>query len=166
LAEAARAVIEACTTTDASLPDGFAARLLAVAQHERRRLERDLHDGAQQRLMALSIRLRLLATQLAPGSEQAQLLEDARQELADSLKELRDFARDVHPAILGDRGLRVGRWRVVCSGSWSCWLPCSPWAAAGRSPKDTDMHHNDTCSSPVIWDEQLPDQQDSGGRCA
>jgi signal transduction histidine kinase len=96
---------EALTSTDASLPDGFGARLVAVADRERRRLARDLHDGAQQRLVSLSLRLRLLSTQLAPGSEPAQLLEAARQELAESLKELREFARGVHPAILSDHGL-------------------------------------------------------------
>jgi signal transduction histidine kinase len=59
-----------------------------AADRERRRLERDLHDGAQQRLVSLSMRLRLLASRLAPGSEAERLLADARNELAAALKEL------------------------------------------------------------------------------
>jgi signal transduction histidine kinase len=85
--------------------DQAGARLVAAADRERRRLERDLHDGAQQRLVSLSVRLRLLASRLAPGSEAERLLTDARNELAASLQELRDLARGIHPAILSDRGL-------------------------------------------------------------
>ena len=65
--------------------DQAGARLIAAAADgERRRLERDLHDGAQQRLVSLSVRLRLLASRVAPGSEAEQLLADARSELAAS----------------------------------------------------------------------------------
>jgi signal transduction histidine kinase len=80
-------------------------RLVAASDRERRRLERDLHDGPQQRLVSLSVRLRLLASRLAPGSEAERLLADARNELAVSLQELRNLARGIHPAILSDRGL-------------------------------------------------------------
>jgi signal transduction histidine kinase len=85
--------------------DRAGVRLVAAADRERRRLERDLHDGAQQRLVSLSLQLRLLASRLAPGSEAEQLLADARNELAVSLQELRDLARGIHPATLSDRGL-------------------------------------------------------------
>jgi signal transduction histidine kinase len=85
--------------------DPAGVRLVAAADRERRRLARDLHDGPQQRLVSLSVRLRLLASHLAPGSEAEQLLADARNELATSLRELRDLARGIHPAILSDRGL-------------------------------------------------------------
>jgi signal transduction histidine kinase len=85
--------------------DQAGARLLAAAGRERRRLERDLHDGAQQRLVSLSVRLRLLASRLVPGSEAGRLLADARTELAAALQELRDLARGIHPAVLSDRGL-------------------------------------------------------------
>jgi signal transduction histidine kinase len=85
--------------------DRSGARLVAAADSERRRLERDLHDGLQQRLVSLSLRLRLLASRLAPDSEAEQLLADARNELAVSLQELRDLARGIHPAILSERGL-------------------------------------------------------------
>jgi signal transduction histidine kinase len=85
--------------------DRAGARLMAVADGERRRLERDLHDGVQQRLVSLSVRLRLVASRVAPGSEAERLLAAARSELAASLRELRDLARGIHPAIFSDRGL-------------------------------------------------------------
>jgi signal transduction histidine kinase len=86
--------------------DGSPLRATA-ADRERRRLERDLHDGVQQQLVSLSLRLRLLAGRLAPGSEAERLLADARNELAASLQELRDLTRGIHPAILGDHGLHA-----------------------------------------------------------
>ena len=82
-----------------------AARIAAACDNARRRLERDLHDGAQQRLVSLSLRLRLLATRVAPGSEAETLLGSAQEELAEALKELRDLAHGLHPAVLAERGL-------------------------------------------------------------
>jgi signal transduction histidine kinase len=82
------------------------ARIVAAGDEERRRLERNLHDGAQQRLVSLSLSLRLAQTQLHRSPEMAeQLLESARDELAQALEELRELARGIHPAILTDRGL-------------------------------------------------------------
>ncbi len=81
------------------------ARVVEAGDAERRRLERDLHDGAQQRLVSLGLQLGLLATQLAPESEASRLLAGARAELAASLKELREIARGLHPAVLSDGGL-------------------------------------------------------------
>jgi signal transduction histidine kinase len=86
---------------------GSRARIVAAGDSERRRLERNLHDGAQQRLVALSLGLRLVATQLAPGSEAEQLLAGARAELAASMQELRELAQGIHPAVLTDHGLAV-----------------------------------------------------------
>ena len=83
-----------------------ASRILAAADRERRRLERDLHDGAQQRLVSLSMRLRVLGMRLAPGSEVERLLATAQDELAASLQELRELARGLHPAVLSEHGLR------------------------------------------------------------
>jgi two-component sensor histidine kinase len=87
------------------VPGDFAARILAAADRERRRLERDLHDGAQQRLVSLSMHLRLVAMRLAPGSEAERLLASAQDELAASLQELRELARGLHPAVLTEHGL-------------------------------------------------------------
>ena len=74
---------------------------------ERRRLERNLHDGAQQRLVALSLQLGLAKTQAARGSRRRRAAcSTARAtELASALEELRELARGIHPAILTDRGL-------------------------------------------------------------
>jgi signal transduction histidine kinase len=82
-------------------------RLVEAADAERRRLERNLHDGAQQRLVSLSLHLRMLATRVAPESEAGRILAQARDELASSVKELRELARGLHPAILSDHGLEA-----------------------------------------------------------
>ena len=87
------------------VPVDFAARIAAAADRERRRLERDLHDGAQQRLVSLAMQLRLVAMRLTPGSEAERLLASAQDELAASLQELRELARGLHPAVLTERGL-------------------------------------------------------------
>jgi len=81
------------------------ARLVAAADAERRRLERDLHDGAQSRLVALKLELARAQAQAPPGGEVADLLEHAVGELSTGLAELRDLARGIHPAVLTDRGL-------------------------------------------------------------
>ena len=81
------------------------ARIIAAADAERRRLERDLHDGAQQRLVALSMQLGLAKRRLAKGEDAADLVEAADVELQAAIAELRDLARGIHPAVLTDRGL-------------------------------------------------------------
>jgi signal transduction histidine kinase len=82
------------------------ARIIEAADAERRRLERNLHDGAQQRLVGLALALRAIETQLLTDPEAAgRQLASAREELALALDELRDLARGLHPAILTNRGL-------------------------------------------------------------
>jgi signal transduction histidine kinase len=81
------------------------ARLVAAADGERRRLERNLHDGAQSRLVALALNLRLARMGAIDGSDTAALLDASIDELGQSLKELRDLARGIHPAVLSERGL-------------------------------------------------------------
>jgi PAS domain S-box-containing protein len=83
------------------------ARIVQAADDARRKLERDLHDGAQQRLVALSLSLRLAESKLSSADPDAAtvILAGAREELAQALEELRDLARGIHPAILTDRGL-------------------------------------------------------------
>jgi PAS domain S-box-containing protein len=82
------------------------ARIVEAADSERRRLERNLHDGAQQRLVALSLSLRLVQSRLAsdPGGA-VELLDESVTELAGATAELRELARGIHPAVLTDRGL-------------------------------------------------------------
>ena len=73
---------------------------------ERRRLERDLHDGAQQRLVSLALTLRMAREKLGPDAGEAgRLLDRSRQELDEALKEIRELARGLHPTLLSDRGL-------------------------------------------------------------
>jgi drug/metabolite transporter, DME family len=82
------------------------ARVIAAADAERRRLERNLHDGAQQRLVSLALALGAVEARLIDDPEAARhQLASARQELALALDELRDLARGIHPAVLRDRGL-------------------------------------------------------------
>jgi signal transduction histidine kinase len=78
----------------------------SLGLRERRRLERDLHDGAQQRLVSLALTLRLAREKLdAEPAQTALLLDRAREELDQALGELRDLARGIHPPVLADRGL-------------------------------------------------------------
>ena len=82
------------------------ARIVEAADGERRRLERNLHDGEQQRLVSLSLTLRLARARVKEEPEAAdQLLDAAADELSQALAELRELARGIHPAILTDRGL-------------------------------------------------------------
>jgi signal transduction histidine kinase len=81
------------------------ARLVDAFELERRRIERDLHDGAQQRLVSLSIKLGLARLDLPPGSEAARQVGDAHDEAKAALADLRELIRGVHPQVLADRGL-------------------------------------------------------------
>src|SRR5436190_1917377 len=84
------------------------ARIVSAGYAERQRLERDLHDGAQQRLMALRINLRLARDRIGSDApELAALLDGSIEELNEATAELRELARGIHPAILTDRGLEA-----------------------------------------------------------
>jgi PAS domain S-box-containing protein len=81
-------------------------RIVQAADDARRKLERNLHDGAQQRLVALSVSLRLAEAKLSSDPNAAgAIIAAARDELAHALEELRELARGIHPAVLTDRGL-------------------------------------------------------------
>jgi signal transduction histidine kinase len=82
-------------------------RVIEAADAERRRLERNLHDGAQQGLATLAVELAMLDELLESHPEARELLEKAQDGLADSLEELRELARGIHPAVLTDHGLAV-----------------------------------------------------------
>ena len=81
------------------------ARIVAAAYAARREVERDLHDGAQQRLLSVALALRLARRQLGEDGEVGGLLEDASTELAGALDELRELARGIYPVLLTDSGL-------------------------------------------------------------
>ena len=85
---------------------GSRERMLRIGLEERRRLERDLHDGAQQRLVSMALNIRLARAKLNEDPLAAeQLLASAGTELDSALEELRELARGIHPAVLTDRGL-------------------------------------------------------------
>ena len=126
-------VLVAATTSEDSLPEGlerqlsdFAdlvaqalanadayeklaasrARLVEVGDAERMRLERNLHDGAQQRLVSVAIELNMVAAKLESDPRAArEVLTEAQDELARGLAELRELAHGIHPAVLMERGL-------------------------------------------------------------
>jgi PAS domain S-box-containing protein len=83
------------------------ARIVEAADAARRRIERDLHDGAQQRLVALTLAVRVATQKLKAGhaSAAARELQRAEEEASVALEELRELARGIHPAILSERGL-------------------------------------------------------------
>ncbi len=82
------------------------ARIVEAADAARRKIERDLHDGAQQRLVALALEVRLARARVAKAPELADpFLERIGQELTEASSELRELARGIHPAVLTERGL-------------------------------------------------------------
>ena len=82
------------------------ARIVEAGYRERRRVERDLHDGAQQRLMALTLNLKLARSKVEEDpAEAGELLDEAAAELEQATAELRELARGIHPGLLTDRGL-------------------------------------------------------------
>jgi signal transduction histidine kinase len=86
---------------------GSRRRMIEAGQLERQRLERNLHDGAQQRLIALSLELGLLEERLQADPEIRTRLDQARGEIALSLEELRDVAHGIYPAVVTGHGLAV-----------------------------------------------------------
>ena len=83
------------------------SRIIEAGDEARRVLERNLHDGAQQRLVSLSVSLRLAESLLDTDPERPRqaIISASREELAAALEELRELARGIHPAVLTDRGL-------------------------------------------------------------
>src|SRR5215212_3099838 len=92
---------------------GSRARIVEAGQRERQRLERNLHDGAQHRLVALSLQLSLLEEELAGQSSATAQLERARGEIDTSLDELREIAQGIHPAVVSGHGLAVALEQLV-----------------------------------------------------
>jgi signal transduction histidine kinase len=80
-------------------------RLVRSGDEQRRRLERDLHDGAQQRLLGLGMGLQLIRARIDEGTEAAALVDELEGELGRALQELRELARGIHPAVLTEQGL-------------------------------------------------------------
>src|SRR5207245_7351530 len=80
-------------------------RIVAAQDQERRRLERNIHDGAQQQLVALAVKVRLTRGLSAKDPQRASaMLEQVEGEIAQALEDLRDLARGIYPPLLADRG--------------------------------------------------------------
>src|SRR4051794_1608741 len=85
---------------------GARERIIAAADEERRRIQRDLHDGAQQRLVALALILSMAESRLENDpARAAELIAQAREEAQSAIGELRELAGGIHPAVLSDHGL-------------------------------------------------------------
>jgi signal transduction histidine kinase len=82
-------------------------RIVEASNAARRKVERDLHDGAQQQLVALALELQLLRTRVGENPDALELIDGIDQKLRAALEELRELARGIHPGILTDRGLAV-----------------------------------------------------------
>lgn len=82
-------------------------RIVEAFELERTRIERDLHDGAQVRLVALSMQLGRAEARLADRPEEAELIRQARAEASAAIAELRDLSRGISPPVLSDRGLEA-----------------------------------------------------------
>ena len=82
------------------------ARVVATADETRRRIERNLHDGAQQRLVSLALELRMAQAEVSPGAGELRTrLDRAVEQASSAIEELRDLSRGIHPAMLTERGL-------------------------------------------------------------
>jgi amino acid transporter/GAF domain-containing protein len=100
----------ATSVQNAAMRDQLAAsraRVIASADESRQRIERNLHDGAQQRLVSLALQLRMIKKAIGDDSAAAALVAQAANELEQALGELRELARGIHPAILTDQGLEA-----------------------------------------------------------
>ncbi|HEY7143385.1 MAG TPA: histidine kinase [Streptosporangiaceae bacterium] len=81
------------------------ARLVQAEDQARRKLERDLHDGAQQRLLSIGLALQLARKEVSDGSSAAELLDESESELVAAIEELRNLAHGIHPTVLTEQGL-------------------------------------------------------------
>ena len=110
-------------------------RLVAAGDAERRRLERNLHDGAQQRLVAIALQLRLLRDRVGDDESAAQLVTSASDELAESLAELRELARGLHPAVL-EHGLGSALNALASRSTVPTTVSCE---TGGRLPEPVEL---------------------------
>jgi signal transduction histidine kinase len=111
------------------------ARVVAAADAERRKIERNLHDGAQQHLVALAVTVRLAQQVAASDPEQAQvLLDQLGHDLRDAVQELRDLAHGIYPPVLLDRGLVA----ALESAAGRAALPVAVVGDVGRFPEEVE----------------------------
>jgi signal transduction histidine kinase len=111
------------------------ARVIEAADSERRRVGRDLHDGAQQRLVAVANLLKLAQRRLGQGDEADDMLALACDELSAAQAELRDLARGLHPVALAERGLQSAIESLVVG----CEIPVTLDIDAHELPDDVEL---------------------------
>jgi signal transduction histidine kinase len=110
------------------------SRVLAVALAERRRIERDLHDGAQQRLISLAMDLGMARQKIKSDPEAARaLVEEAHEEAKRASADIRDLVRGIHPAVLSDRGLDA----AISALADRCPVPVEVDVALDERPPET-----------------------------
>jgi signal transduction histidine kinase len=111
-------------------------RLVAAQDEERRKLERNLHDGAQQQLVALAVKLRLAEQLTARDADKAkEMLTALQQDTQDALENLRDLARGIYPPLLADKGLGAALEGQARKASIPVEISTN---GAGRYPQDTE----------------------------
>jgi signal transduction histidine kinase len=115
---------------------GSRARIVEAAHKERQRLERNLHDGAQQRLVALSLELSLIKSEVDGDPGAKVRLDQARREIAASLDELREIARGIHPAVVTGHGLAVALEQLAARASVPVRLTVD---VGGRLPEPVEV---------------------------
>ena len=107
------------------------AGVVDAADAERRRLERDLHDGTQQRLVSLAINLGMARAEAGTAEQARQAIAEAHEEAKAALAELRDLIRGLHPAVLEDRGLDAALSGIIARTP----LPCPADGGHGPPPR-------------------------------
>ncbi len=113
---------------------GSRSRVINAGQKERKRLERNLHDGAQQRLVALALELGMIAG--SPSTDTKERLLQAKREVTASLDELRDVAHGIHPAVLTGHGLAVALESLAAQAAVPVTLEV---AVEGRLPEAVEV---------------------------
>jgi signal transduction histidine kinase len=108
------------------------ARIVAAADEARRRLERDLHDGAQQRFVVAALTLERAAAR-ATGTPAGPLVAEALDQVRQGLAELRELAHGIHPAVLSERGLAPALAGLVARSPLPVELRVSPERAAATA---------------------------------
>ena len=138
------------------------SRVVDAAEAERRRIERDLHDGAQQRLVALAMDLGMARERLATDPDKArQLLDEAHAEAKQALTELRNLARGIHPAVLTDRGLDAALSAVAARSP----VPVDLRVEVGARPPARTSRASPTSWCPRAWPTWPSTRPRPGPRC-
>jgi signal transduction histidine kinase len=132
---ASRAAAELERRHQAAALERSRMRVIEAADEERRRVGRDLHDGAQQRLMAVGNLLRAAERRIGDDHEVVGVLRLAHDELGEAHAELRDLARGLHPVALSERGLES----AIESLTVGCEVPVTVEVRAGELPEQIEL---------------------------